>query len=234
MATLENCLRSLRWQEQITQGEVEILISDFGSDDGHRPSIAHLAKTYDARVAFTDTDEVWNRSKALNVGLQEARGSIAFCTDVDMIFAPNFLATIKATHGNSNGQVMALCRCNDLPEDVPLSVWQRSDYEELESRSVRRETSGTGACQAAPRDFFIHARGYDEKFIYWGAEDVDMTSRAAQFGLDLVWMEGTSMLHQWHPTMKRDRPLQFHLNRFRYKLTKHIVVKNRKGWGNRR
>ena len=41
----------------------------------------------------------------------------------------------------------------------------------------------------------------------------------------------TCMLHQWHPTMKHDRKWTFHLNRLRFKLTKRIVVKNRRGWG---
>jgi len=228
---LENCLRSLRWQEGLGTAVVEIVISDFGSDEAHRPSIRALAETYDARIAATETDEVWNRSRALNIGLQAATGRVAFCTDVDMIFAPNFLASILETHRRHDGRVMALCRCNDLTESVPMQAWTRDDFDALEARSERRITSGTGACQAAPLSFFVHARGYDEKFLYWGAEDVDMTSRAARYGLALEWMEGTSMLHQWHPTMKRDRRLRFHLNRIRYKLTKHVVVKNRRRWG---
>ena len=229
---LENCLRSLRWQEGLGDAVVEIVISDFGGDGDHRPSIQALAERYDVKIAATETDEVWNRSRALNIGLQAATGKIAFCTDVDMIFAPNFLASILDTHRRHDGRVMALCRCYDLAEDVPMQAWARTDFESLEARSLRRETSGTGACQAAPLSFFVHARGYDEKFLYWGAEDVDMTSRAGRYGLALEWMEGTTMLHQWHPTMKRDRPLRFHLNRLRYKLTKHIVVKTRRRWGN--
>jgi glycosyltransferase involved in cell wall biosynthesis len=229
---LENCLRSLRWQEGLDAADIEIVISDFGSDVAHRASIDALGERYDAKVEFTDTKEVWNRSRALNIGLQAATGHIAFCTDVDMIFAPNFLAKILETHEQFGGQVMALCRCNDLLEDVPLQVWNRSDFETLEARSERRETTGTGACQAAPLEFFL-PRGYDEKFLYWGAEDVDMSSRAEHYGLHLQWMDGTTMLHQWHPTMKRDRPVRCYINRFRYKLTKHVVVKNRRRWGNR-
>lgn len=228
---LENCLRSLRWQEGVNHDEIEIVISDFGSEEPHRASIQALARQYDARVVEMITDEVWNRSRVLNIGVQAARGRIAFCTDVDMIFAPNFLARILATHRQHRGEVMALCRCTDLPESVPEQLWRREDYESLEASGEVRNTSGTGACQAAPRRFFEEVRGYDEKFLYWGAEDVDMTSRAQRYGLKLVWMEGTAMLHQWHPTMKRDRPLRFHLNRLRYKLTRHIIVKNRRRWG---
>ncbi|MEE2645282.1 MAG: glycosyltransferase [Myxococcota bacterium] len=228
---LENCLASLRWQEGVEARSVEIVISDFGSDETHQPSIDALATRYEAKVVRVNEAGLWNRSRALNIGIQGASGALLFCTDVDMIFAPNFIASILAAQEAAEGEAMVLCRCNDLPEEVPLQRWVHQDYPQLEAQSARRDTSGTGACQAAPREFFFQARGYDEKFVYWGAEDVDMTSRAERYGLTLTWLEGTTMLHQWHPTMKRDRPLRFHINRIRYKLTRHQVVKNRGGWG---
>lgn len=232
---LENCLRSLRWQD-LDPARVEILISDFGSEQGHRASIEALAQSYDARVVYHQTQEVWNRSKALNIGIQEARGAFLFCTDVDMIFAPNFLSTAVAHQEQHAGRAMVLCRCHDMPESIGEQLWERADFEGLQRRSELRQTSGTGACQIADQRFFEYARGYDEKFLYWGAEDVDMTSRAQRYGLRLVWMpdEVTAMLHQWHPTTKNDRKLRFHLNRLRYKLTRFQIVKNRAGWGLRR
>ncbi len=229
---LENCLRSLRWQA-LDPEEVEIVLSDFGSDPGHLASVEALADAYGARVVRTRTDEVWNRSKVLNIGIQAASSALAFCTDADMIFQPTFLPCILDAHRVFEGRVMVLSRCRDLPESVPEQLWSVEDFPTLRARSEIRDTSGTGACQAARRAFFEYTRGYDEKFIYWGAEDVDMTSRAARYGLKLHWMDDdhASMLHQWHPTMKNDRKWTFHLNRLRYKLTRHVIVKNRRGWG---
>ena len=128
---------------------------------------------------------------------------------------------------------MVLCRCRDLPESVPEQLWDVEDFAGLKQASDIRDTSGTGACQAALKSFFEYTRGYDEKFVYWGAEDVDMTSRAERYGLKLHWMDDadTCMLHQWHPTMKNDRKWTFHINRLRFKLTRHIIIKNRSGWG---
>ncbi len=229
---LENCLRSLRWQD-MPQDQLEILISDFGSTPEHLPSIRKLAKRYNARLVQTHTEEVWNRSKVLNIGVQAALGSIVFCTDVDMIFAPNFLSTALRTYEAHKGQVMVLCRCHDLPEDVPEQLWSKEDYPGLHQRAKLRQTSGTGACQVASKAFFHHARGYDEKFLYWGAEDVDMTFRAGRHGLKLEWMDDaeTAMLHQWHATTKNDRRMRFHINRWRYRITRYMVTKNRRGWG---
>jgi glycosyltransferase involved in cell wall biosynthesis len=232
---LENCLRSLRWQG-LPGEQVEIVISDFGSQGEHRAATAASARAFGARVVYEPTQEVWNRSRALNIGIQAARGEFLFCTDVDMIFAPNFLATAASVQHRYGGRAMVLCHCSDLPESVPMRPWALEDFPWLQGEAALRQTSGTGACQIASRDFFEFARGYDEKFLYWGAEDVDMTARASRYGLTLAWMDDavTSMLHQWHPTTKNDRRLRFHLNRLRYKLTKHRVVKNPQGWGLRR
>jgi glycosyltransferase involved in cell wall biosynthesis len=228
---LENCLRSLRWQD-VAQTDVEIVLSDFGSDAGHLASIRALAGEYDARVVATDTAEIWNRSKVLNIGIQAASADIVLCTDADMIFQPNFLTTVIEAHAGNGGDVMGLCRCHDLPERVGVTLRNRADYPRLKAEASVRETRGTGACQAAAKSFFNDVRGYDEKFRYWGAEDNDMTARATFYGLSLVWVSPTtSMLHQWHRTVKNDQRWRFHLNRLRLKLTKHIVVKNRRGWG---
>jgi hypothetical protein len=41
----------------------------------------------------------------------------------------------------------------------------------------------------------------------------------------------TAMLHQWHKTLKHDMPMQYYINKWRYRLTKRVVVKNPERWG---
>lgn len=227
---LDNCLRSLRWQS-VDSSAYEVLISDFGSDPEALADVRQRAAANDVRVVHTPTEEVWNRARALNIGIQETRGEFVFCTDADMIFADNFLETILDVLGR-RPRTMIHCGCNDLPESVPEQLWTRGDLDELFQRSTRRATRGTGACQAALREFFFEVRGYDEQFRFWGYEDLDMTSRATCYGLDVEWIsERTYMLHQWHPSVKLDRNFQRKINRWRYELTKQRVQKNRGGWG---
>jgi len=232
-ARLANCLASLGWQD-LDPHRVEVVMSDLGSDASHLPGVRRLAAARGARLVETPTPGPWNRSKALNVGIQAARSDIVLCTDADMIFQQNFLSTILEAHERHGGEVMVLCRCWDLPPSVPERSWGLEDFPALKAKARLRETSGTGACQAAARAFFEHGRGYDEKLRYWGFEDGDLVARARRYGLDLHWVsDRTSMLHQWHPTRKHDRPFTVHLNRLRQRLTRHIIVKNRGGWGAR-
>ena len=210
---LENCLRSLRWQRGVERQQVEIVLSDFGSSAEHATSIAALAQAYDAVVTTEETEALWNRSRALNLGIQAASGELCFCTDADMIFSPDFIAALLSAEAQAPGETMVLSRCHDLPEAAPRRLFEQSDFADLKSSAALRQTTGTGACQVARRSFFEHARGYDEAFEYWGAEDDDMLSRARRYGLNPVYLEGeAAMLHQWHPTMKNDKPIRRKIN----------------------
>jgi len=229
----DNCLRSLRWQT-LDEGDVEIIVSDFGSSPEEREALGAIADRHRARVIHTATGELWNRSRALNLGLQRASAPMAVCTDIDMLFSPTFLEEVVRGIESCAGEALVVCRCRDLPESVPEQVWEASDYPELERRSSFRQAMGTGACQAAPLSFFERVRGYDERYVFWGFEDKDMVSRAQRAGLRLTWIhDRTSMLHQWHRRMAEDKLFWKYHNKLRFYLTRHVVVKNRSGWGDR-
>lgn len=228
---LDNCLRSLRWQD-VPAASLEIVLVDFGSHPDHAASVAEVAAKYNAVLVRVEDTGLWNRSRALNIGIQSATGELCFCTDADMIFAPNFVSQLLEASTAEADNALILCRCHDLAEGAVDGAVSVADYPKLRETAEVRDTSGTGACQVARRDFFVAVRGYDEAFKFWGAEDNDMVSRARRFGLSRVWLgEDTAMLHQWHATTKNDRPIRRKLNSWRYKLTRHIVVKNRKRWG---
>ena len=228
---VENCLRSLRWQT-IEASNVEIILSDFGSDPDYKKAVRDLGATFDCTVVTTETDALWNRSRALNIGVRAASGTYVLCTDADMIFESNFLAKLLEEQRSVEDRGLILCRCRDLPESVPEQRWEADDYAGLLDRSHYRERLGVGACQMATREFFTKVRGYDERYVFWGCEDRDMAFRAERFGLEHRWVhEETSMLHQWHPTTRHERPIRKMLNDIRYHITKYRVVKNWRGWG---
>ena len=196
-------------------------------------ALAALAERHGARLVRTETSALWNRARALNLGIQASSGDLVLCTDADMLFSPDFLSAVAGAHAAAADHGLVLCRCHDLPAGAVEHAAALAEFDDLRARSEVRQTSGTGACQAAKRSFFCAVRGYDEAFVYWGAEDNDMVHRAGRYGLKAVWLDETpAMLHQWHTTMKNDRPLRRKWNSWRYKLTKWQVVKNRGGWGN--
>ncbi len=231
---LRNCLASLRWQAMET-ADLEIVLSDYGSDPDHAASICELAETFGAKVARNEEFGDWNRSRALNLGIQEASGEYLLCTDADMIFDARFVPSLLAVHARLPQKALVVCRCSDLPKGVSERDYALSDLGWLHDRAKRRKSIGTGACQSATREFFFHARGYDESFVHWGSEDTDMRDRALAYGLEMVWVsDETEMFHQWHPTSRYSRLLQNRKNAIRYFLTRHKIVKNTERWGNQR
>jgi glycosyltransferase involved in cell wall biosynthesis len=230
-ARLGNCLRSLRWQRGFASGEVEILVSDYGSDpDAHRDVVRQAAE-HGARVCFTDTKGLWNRSRALNAGLESARGRFSLCSDVDMIYEPGFLRAAVDAQLERDGRALVLCQALDLGPETRDACVALSDVPALRATTTTRPTSGLGGCQCAETAWFRRVRGYDEVYRYWGAEDKDLAQRAERDGLALVWItDRTAMLHQWHPTTKYDRPAIVWANRKWLRWTGRIVRKNWLGW----
>lgn len=226
---LAACLSSLRWQN-VPSGTVDIILSDFGSSSSHQRSLRDLSEQYNCRLIRTDTSEPWNRSKALNIGIQNAQTEHVLCSDVDILFAPDFISTV--IDELSIGKKLVVCRCRDLPPDVPIRNWEKNEFPGLVAKSTFRKFPGTGACQATRRDWLIRVRGYDEGYVFWGYEDRDMFWRARRAGLDVTWIhEMTSILHQWHRKMDNDHRLLLYKNKLRYFTTGFVLHKNRAGWG---
>ena len=231
---LDNCLRSLRWQE-LERGDIEIVLTDFGSSPDHAEGLHALAEAHGAALVRVEAKGVWNRARALNHGIQHAHGKFVFCTDADMLFAPNFVATLLEVQARERDEAFVVCHCRDLPESIPEQPWQREDFPRLLAAAPFRVATGTGACQVARREFFERVRGYDEGFKFWGQEDNDMRFRAGRCGLREIWVqEQTAMLHQWHPSERGKKPLRKSINDVRFHLTKRVTVKNWRGWGERR
>lgn len=231
---LDNCLRSLRWQ-QLEPSTLELIVIDFGSDPEHAAALRELTERHDAGLVRVETSAIWNRACALNHGIQRARARYVFCTDADMIFAPNFVATLLEVQRREQGRAFVVCHCRDLPAQLEEQPWTRDDFPRLLAAAAFRKATGTGACQVAEREFFERVRGYDEGFRFWGQEDNDMRFRAGRAGLREVWVQDqTAMLHQWHPSDRGKKPLRKSLNDVRFHLTKRVTVKNWRGWGARR
>ncbi|MBK9264074.1 MAG: glycosyltransferase family 2 protein [Polyangiaceae bacterium] len=229
---LENCLRSLRWQEAIPCDRVEIVLSDFGSAPEHREAVQRAARNYDATVHYTPTSDLWNRSRALNIGIKRANGEYTFCTDADMVFSPNFFKTLMDTQVQVGGHGLLMCQCHDLGEETGERVIDSQELEALKKSATLRPTYGMGGCQCAKTQWFHRIRGFDERYTYWGSEDKDLGRRAEIDGRVIKWItESAYMLHQWHPTAQFDKPWLVKKNRMRFKLTSWIVRKNWFGWG---
>jgi glycerol-3-phosphate cytidylyltransferase len=228
-ARLGHCLDSLAAQ---TVRDFEVIVSDTDSSLSYRKAHEATAKAHRARYLYTKTGKVWNISRARNIGIRAAKADFVMVTDADCIYRPDFIATVMA---HMDEGVIAHCRIGDLPQrfDGALDDWKR-----LDQIAALRPNWCYGGCQVVSRKYAESVRGYDEKFILWGADDNDFMERAVQSGKRDVWIENeTAYYHQYHDQSNRTADIpQKEKNRARLKLTetKQLpIVRNPHEWGGR-
>ncbi len=238
---LRRCLASVQWQ---TVGRpFQTIVVSHGSCPEISEELAALCDEQRAALVEVGSPaDPWCKPLALNVGIRATDPALAFvmAMDGDMILAPNFLETVLGKL-REKSQRMVLCRSSDLPCDHVLPSIEQipSSFAALQRRTRLRGRQGCGGIQAAPRSFFFEVHGYDEDFVWWGAEDRDMLDRARRFGLEPTWItKETAMLHQWHVGRHRDKPEAraeieeaARRNHALWHERASMVIRNPNGWG---
>ena len=49
-------------------------------------------------------------------------------------------------------------------------------------------------------EHWARTKGFDERYVGYGAEDTDFGMRCARAGFTMAWVGGAQVLHQWHPS----------------------------------
>jgi glycosyltransferase involved in cell wall biosynthesis len=194
----KNCIDSLIGQD------CRIIVVDYGSDD--LSWYGDVFKT--GFIAVKRDTKQFNKSRAYNIGFKQVTTPYTLFSDIDNIFAPNFIERVKQ---EIKEKTVILCQNIDLNEKG-------------EAVNIHPKT-GYGSCFCIDSDWIRKVRGHDEAYTYWGKEDDDMFMRAKQDGYDHVWLEPL-IQHQYHenaprPTLSDNR---------RYFEKKKPLIRNQ-SWG---
>lgn len=181
----------------------EVIVSDYGSDDGQvtRSSIESTG----AKYIYTATDGTWSRSRALNAGFAISRGQVLVSTDADMVFSPRSFEIIGKLI-LEDPSLCLLLQCRDLPASwSDAEVEAGFEWETFDAVARLRPRWGMGGMMAVPRDVFERIRGLDERMHTYGGEDIDFATRAKRAGQRLLWVEHSDvrMYHMWHPPTRK-------------------------------
>ncbi len=189
------CLDSLAAQ---TRPDFKLHLVDYGS----QPGPAQAMQTLLERFPFAEYTYVhargwaWNKPRALNIALRRAQTAYVLNTDIDIIFAPDFVETLLQAQ---DGHSVVYCAPCMLPKEFNdwANVLAYAD-------TYPRLRSGYGACQCYPLEVIHHLQGIDERLENWGNMDGDLYFRLQQWGLSERWIDDrTTIFHQWHPTIYR-------------------------------
>lgn len=189
------CLGSLR-NQTISSQFIEIVVSDFGSEAKYLPLLQESCQQFSARFIHFETREIWNRAKALNLGIKNSSPIFKYilATDIDIIFKNICLEKILSS---MNDKRIVVCEMRDLPKmEFPEPFNPQTDLGKLETvKAVGRE-KGFGVC-CYPRDWIFKIRGYDELFKGWGGEDDDLMKRSRLDKMQEIRLYHLAF-HQWH------------------------------------
>lgn len=206
----KRCINSLLDQTY----SCNIIIVDYGSDDKSWYSEVFGSSEKVTLIQVNKDTKIFNKSRALNIGFKQVNTKYILSTDIDCIFAPNFIEEVMKVL-TTKEKVIVLSQKIDLDKD---------------GKEVQiHEPSASGSCIAIEYSWIDKIHGYDEFYTYWGREDNDLVDRTVACGYEIIWItEKTKMWHQWHlPAIQKT----IEDNDWYYKIPSKPIIRNPNGWG---
>lgn len=218
--------------------DFEVMFIDYGSQDVKAKAVEAIIADFPFASYHYVAHEglLWNKSKALNYGIRQAKTPYIITSDIDVLFAPHFIESVVAQM-EPNG--FSLFKIGYLSEKETKLQLTNLDFNTISTTHVG-ETFGIGLF---PKEALETVGGLDEFFHFYGSEDEDINLRVQIAGYRLKQCNELMLYHQWHKRypQKKDNVLQIQprltnvlrLNQrhFLWHKAHGIVHPNPKSWG---
>jgi glycosyltransferase involved in cell wall biosynthesis len=216
---LRRCLASIAAQTDVADA-IEVVVTDDGSRD-HTPAVvASFARQVSFRVALTShRHDGFRLSQCRNEGAAAATSDRFLFTDGDCLLPPGTLAAYL--HAIRPGRIAGGDSCrldeaataaltdDDIRSGQVLGAVTPAERRRMMAKARRARIYEALRLSMRPR---IHGNaigiargdyeslnGFDEAFVGWGLEDVDLQLRAEKRGIRVQGMFQHAFVHQWHP-----------------------------------
>ena len=163
----------------------ELVVTDDGSTDGTSEYIKKLASSAPCRINYL-WHENFGRSKNRNLGIKAAQGRYVILLDCDMVVRPEFIISHLEKHTTNKLIVHgAVINTPNLP--TPAAVPEKF-------RDLSRAFFATGNV-SIEREWLLTAGLFDEDFIEYGWEDLELGERLRALGLKAIKAPAACSLH---------------------------------------
>lgn len=171
----------------------EVVFVDYGSEDELVLELEELTGKFDfVKFHFLKVSQLlWNKSKALNYGIKNAKGKFIFISDIDLIFHPETTALWQDIIAPEK---FILFRLGYLGEKESKKLSQDFEFKKLKSERVG-DVNGMILCS---KESLLKVNGFDEFFHFYGAEDEDLFARLENAGYQKEYRKEEYFYHQWH------------------------------------
>jgi len=228
LTRVKRCLDSLKKQRK---QNFEVVFVDYGSDTETANQAEKLVQSYDFNYIYSDSRfTFWSRSKALNIGIANAKGEFIVTSDIDAIFSDNFTEVISK---RVQPEKFFCSQCFHLPENFDAY----DDIRKYSGSFLKSGPTEMGIGLVVLKEKLQQIHGFEEYYQIWGVEDLDIKKRLESSGLEMeyITVEECQIYHQWHPVVSHKNklltPTGWYETMWNYHSNNSSVVRNPDGWG---
>lgn len=225
-------LQSLSNQVDIAKKDFEVVVCDDGSSDGTRAMLEEFKDKLQLQY-FYQEDKGYRVSLARNTGMRAAKSEVIILLDAGVVVGTNFITAHLAQHANAsyktvvNGYIYGYnytMRSDDLTDDFDFdhpdksiaALAEKNAHLDLREENYRLVNSDLSQLPAPwslfwttnvsfTKTFVDEVGMFDERFVSWGVEDVELGYRFTKHGGVYVLSREACGLHYPH---ERDRSSQ--------------------------
>jgi len=182
----ERVVASVSSLQKVCRIPFKCLVVDYGSNPYFERALAVTCrKMCIDRIRVESQGWPWSRAHALNIGVRAANTPFVITTDVDMIFEDDAISEALSRH---EANTVVHCRPLWMPRGARKTEARLGDYSQL------------GGFQFVEKSVFERFKGFDERIVFWGLEDIEWNRRLRRNGLRTIWIDDrVRMYHLWHP-----------------------------------
>lgn len=199
LAFLQRLLDQLLAQNY-DHSKYEILIVDDGSSDGSREWLQSLNRD-NVRVILGSRNR--GRGASRNAGIRAAGGSIIVMIDGDHTVQADYLSLHASRH--QSGRCVIVGKSDFIEQDEYTALNHYLNNGGAVKMPPNARLPGryflTRNC-SAPRDLLFEVGLFDETFLAWGGEDLDLGVRLAKSGVPIYGEPNALAIHHHHRNLR--------------------------------
>lgn len=190
--------------QTIELSSYEVIVVNNNSKDNTEEVLKKLSEKYNNLSYVFQSRQ--GASPTRNKGVSRAKADIVLLLDDDMIAEKDLLEQHLKSHENHSGSVLGFFE-NDWGDNekkflqyLKLSGEQNAfPFENGEIVSYQHFYTG---CISVKKDLFMKVGGFDEGFVQYGVEDIDLGYRMEFYGNKILYNKNAKTFHKYSPSFK--------------------------------